>query len=1388
MYPGVMPAPAPGSADSTSRTRKSGVLIAGRFRVEATLGTGGMGAVYRVVDEPTGRTLALKLFGGPAAHDQHRLLFRREFHTMARLSHPRIVRVFDYGLDGEMPYYTMELLDGLDLGDIGQVDVKRACGLLRDVASALAFLHARRLVHRDLAPRNVRCTSDGHAKLIDFGVLATAGFCGHVAGTAPLIPPESVRGLPIDHRADLFGLGALAYRLLSGAHAYPARSLEDLEPLWRSRPLPPSAGDPAVPPALDELVMSLLALDPLGRPASAAEVIDRLCAIAGLPATPDVETARGYLASASLVGRQREMEILQRRLARAVGGDGSAIVLEAPSGRGKSRLLRELGLEAQIAGATVLSADSESAGRGPYGLFCALAETLLTAAPAEALAAARPRGQVLARIVPKIGDLLGPLGVATPSAGPEEDRMQAQEELASWLLDVARTRTLVLLVDDVQRSDEASAAVLTTLAHAAPGRNLLVAVALRTDEKIRATAAVTTLRDLGHRVRVRPLEADDVEELMRGTFGDVAHLARLSTWMQKASGGSPLHCMELARHLVDRGVIRYVDGIWSVPDDPRLDGLPTKLALAMEARIGALSSSARELAEALSVHGGELPLAICVSLAESADEASIFVALDELLFEEVLIGSGDSYRFRHDGLREALLRNLTAERRKRLHVRVGRALLGQGRAPPSLEAEIGWHLLRGGAGEEGAELLAKAGARLFAAQSFSDAVAPLEAALEVYEGLGRSPRTVLPIRHMLVMAGCFSDRNVALKYAGDTIRAYATYSGLALANRLVASVPRLVALALGFTWAGLRWLYTRPARRGPAPAEAMRLFYTTLVPAAVVRSLSMHASEVRTLLAMAEIFTVFKGRVPEGATLLISALLAMPLGRFGWAERVANAALTILAKDHATPMSEVDRSSAAGGGYYVLAMVFVQNQSPRCLDEVARLEGLHLRYFEVNANTCRIAYRRLRGEEEVALEIEARTDVLLIQAGSMWGPETTIVWLSSMAYGLTRDVLGLRRSIERLAELVDQGFALVAYLELARGEYARERGELDVALRALERAIASLEPDEAFVRPVILCALAETLLGRHEIERAMELAQAAILLCRDPEVNSVTWRLRATRALALAEAANGDIPSATARLDGAIDEAAVLGSPSLCGSLHEGRARVAAMASDAFAFALHRNATDSWFRPTRNPALIAWVDRLPDPSTVAPRSSPAAGANDAATFISGRLPPDVSTVVTDAAVTSMSPQETGWVSAVLTGCRGPHERAARALELLLDAAQSKSGYLYLLYRGSLELMAPAYGEEPHDALALAVAAAFRAPPEELLSRVAVPRKSGVAASEVGYKLFFLTIRHGQGHKTVGVVAVLDGGERAQPTRAFLTQIAGELYEAGDVTTGQASNG
>src|SRR5690349_4344221 len=193
--------------------------VAGRYRVEKTLGKGGMGSVLQVFDESLASQLALKR-PTRVATPKEVALFEREYHALSGMRHPHIVEVYDYGTDAGGPFYTMELLVGGDLSHAAPLPWPEVCRILRDVASALALVHARRLLHRDLSARNVWRCPDGRIKLIDFGALAAFGTARDVAGTAPFIAPEALHGQVLDQRTDLYSLGALGYWLLSGRHAF----------------------------------------------------------------------------------------------------------------------------------------------------------------------------------------------------------------------------------------------------------------------------------------------------------------------------------------------------------------------------------------------------------------------------------------------------------------------------------------------------------------------------------------------------------------------------------------------------------------------------------------------------------------------------------------------------------------------------------------------------------------------------------------------------------------------------------------------------------------------------------------------------------------------------------------------------------------------------------------------------------------------------------------------------------------------------------------------------------------------------------------------------------------------------------------------------------------
>jgi serine/threonine-protein kinase len=182
-----------------------------RYVLRGEIARGGAAVVLRAHDQLTQQDVALKrLLGGSGAkHARLTSLFEREYDTLATLLHPNIVHVHDYGIDAEGPYYTMELLEAGDLQTAAPLPWQLACAVLRDVASALALLHARRLVHRDVSPVNVRFGADGSTRLIDFGASTSFGRTEELIGTPHFVAPECLTTRVVDARTDLYSLGAV---------------------------------------------------------------------------------------------------------------------------------------------------------------------------------------------------------------------------------------------------------------------------------------------------------------------------------------------------------------------------------------------------------------------------------------------------------------------------------------------------------------------------------------------------------------------------------------------------------------------------------------------------------------------------------------------------------------------------------------------------------------------------------------------------------------------------------------------------------------------------------------------------------------------------------------------------------------------------------------------------------------------------------------------------------------------------------------------------------------------------------------------------------------------------------------------------------------------------
>jgi hypothetical protein len=449
----------------------------GRYTIVNRIGGGGAGDVYRVHDQVTGRIVAFKqLLSAKAGRRAKTMeaLFAREYHTLVRLKHPRIIEVYDYGVTPDGPYYTMELLEGSDLGRLQHLPYTDICRHLRDVASSLALLHAHRFVHRDVSPRNIRVTADGTARLLDFGALASFGTHLEIIGTPPFMAPEILYESPLDPRTDIYSLGAVGYFCLTGRQAFPASSVTDLPRLWQTAPAPPSALASDVPEELDQLILSMLSQDPLARPETAAAVIDQLAVIGRLPPEPHERAAQSYFLSSPVVGRGTQVAWISGRIEQALEGKGDEVLIEGAAGIGKTRLANELCLAATLKGAVTLRADAESTSTS-FGVAVALGRRLLQACPEVARRAGAPHATVLRELASELADELDAAdSPGSLASDPAERLMQLQAGLREWFLAASRERALLVAVDNLHAADDDSAAFLVGLGRESRSAHLLI--------------------------------------------------------------------------------------------------------------------------------------------------------------------------------------------------------------------------------------------------------------------------------------------------------------------------------------------------------------------------------------------------------------------------------------------------------------------------------------------------------------------------------------------------------------------------------------------------------------------------------------------------------------------------------------------------------------------------------------------------------------------------------------------------------------------------------------------------------------------------------------------------------------------------------------------------
>jgi predicted ATPase/signal transduction histidine kinase len=654
---------------------------------------------------------------------------------------PNLARPLALESGGDSPVLVLEDAGPHDLSAWlrrhGPLDIDTFFDFAISLSEIVAGLHGEGVIHRDINPSNVVVSANGkRLTLIDFGlathVIGFAQATGQFAGTLPYIAPEQTgrMDLLVDHRADLYSLGATFYEMLTGASPFPSTDSSEFVHAHLARaPAPPSATNSEVPELLSAIVLKLLAKMPDQRYQSGEALSADLCeAQRRWRARGAIEpfelglmdVARELVPPRRLYGREREVAELAAAYDRASAGACELVVIEGPAGMGKSVLAGTLRTPVEQHGRFVAGKFEPLRATVPYG---AVAEAFrgflrgLLAEPADVVESWRQRiknalganAGVVADLVPELARLIGSWP-DVPTVGPVETENRFRLTLQTFVQALATSDSpLVLFLDDLQWADRASLALLEHLAGAPDTHHLLFITAHRSDEvgdDDPAARTLETIRSTGAKVRsleLLPLDAAAVTtlcaETLRCTPERVQPLAEL---VLRKTAGNPFFAERFLRHLHRSGVLVFdtMRGAWrwDLARAERASVTDNVVGLMISA-IDRLPAESRELLKIAACLPGRIDLALLAKLAgEPVPETAR--RLWKILREGLLVpeprerslepdveATGEvearnaAYRFVHDRVQQAAYSLLDDADRKRVHLAIGRQLLETLRDP-----------------------------------------------------------------------------------------------------------------------------------------------------------------------------------------------------------------------------------------------------------------------------------------------------------------------------------------------------------------------------------------------------------------------------------------------------------------------------------------------------------------------------------------------------------------------------------------------------------------------------------------------------------------------------------------------------------------------------------
>jgi eukaryotic-like serine/threonine-protein kinase len=705
-----------------SRIQPSEIDIPGIQLLEE-LGRGAFSVVYRA--SRGNQMFAVKVQKPQTSSEEARLRFRREAAALARIRHPGLATIQDVGEANGSAYLVREHVEGRTLASVireGPLAEELVVAVAKQLAGALAEVHRRGFVHRDVKPENILLDKSNAPMLIDFGfAMSVSGDrdAEDVVGTVLYSAPEQTGMLhrPVDARADLYALGVVLLESTTGSNPFSSSDVSEV--MQRHAALPPPNArqlNPAISSGFAAIIAKLLAKDPDDRYQTACGLLADLDNLPNLNASLSLATpaplgsADDLLSAAGdapLVGRDAELAELLDCLAQVRRGRGALVFLEGEPGCGKSRLVREFLQRTRLVGPLFLTGKCLAADPRPFGplrqAFDDYVHRLGRTSPLQRQLSEERVRKAAADAAPLLRhfsiSLASLLEDAPDGGGENREQEQFFNAIADFVVRLAEAHAQgVLFIDDVQWLDGASRQVLRRLAaRLADVPLLVIAAARRTAESAEALEAFA--RDMGaalvHRMSLGLLDAPAIARLVAAHLADEHVDPTLARHIHARSGGNPFAAEEYLRAMLDAGVVRPCWGTWRI-DAGGIDrlALPANVLELVLKRVVELDEPTRAILIPAAVIGCRFRLDLLGEICRVAP-GDVYRAITEATrVRMVERGELGEYGFVHDRVQEALLVGLEASRARDLHQRIAEALDASGGSGPNTFA-LGRHYAQG---------------------------------------------------------------------------------------------------------------------------------------------------------------------------------------------------------------------------------------------------------------------------------------------------------------------------------------------------------------------------------------------------------------------------------------------------------------------------------------------------------------------------------------------------------------------------------------------------------------------------------------------------------------------------------------------------------------------